>query len=166
MRIYVLTLSEVFDTGLATLLDTFSTANGLANSAGTPSTRFDVTIIGVRTRVRTSQGLAVPVQSATELTPPDVALVPAIGAKLPDTLRVALEQRETSEAHSALLPCSFLQFSVPSLFSPRITSDNPLFTKKPLIYNRSFFYFNFWQTYICQDNGHVKSSLLAIFSPL
>lgn len=102
MRIYVLTLSEVFDTGLATLLDTFSTANGLANSAGTPSTRFDVTIIGVRTRVRTSQGLAVPVQSATELTPPDVALVPAIGAKLPDTLRVALEQRETSEAQALL----------------------------------------------------------------
>ena len=102
MRIYLLALSEVFDTGLSSLLDTFSTANALAESAGASSTRFDVTIIGVRPRVRTSQGLSVPVRLATRLTPPDVALVPAIGAKLPDTLQVALEQRETVDAQTLL----------------------------------------------------------------
>ncbi len=102
MRIYVLALSDVFDTGLSTLLDTFSTANALADSAGSSSTRFDVTIIGVRPRVLTSQGLSVPVRSATRLAPPDVALVPAIGAKLPDTLRLALEQRETADAQALL----------------------------------------------------------------
>lgn len=91
MRIYVLTLHDVFDTGLATLLDTFGTANALAESTGTSSTRFDVTIIGVRPRVRTSQGLTVPVRPATRLARPDVVLVPAVGAKMPETLRVALE---------------------------------------------------------------------------
>ena len=58
MRIYVLALNEVFDTGLTTLLDTFGTANDLAESAGTPSTRFDVTVVGVRSRVYTSHGLS------------------------------------------------------------------------------------------------------------
>lgn len=102
MRIYVLALSEVFDTGLSTLLDTFSTANALAESTGASSTRFDITIVSVRRHVRTSQGLSVPVMSATRLTHPDVVLVPAIGAKLPDTLRVALEQQETADAQALL----------------------------------------------------------------
>ena len=102
MRIYVLALSEVFDTGLATFLDTFSTANALAESTGTSSVRFDVSIIGVRSRVLTSQGLSVPVLSATRRMPPDVALVPAIEAKLPDALRVKLEQRETVDAQALL----------------------------------------------------------------
>ncbi|MBX3331801.1 MAG: helix-turn-helix domain-containing protein [Nitrospira sp.] len=102
MRIYVLALSQVFDTGLATFLDTFSTANELAESTGTSSMRFDVTIIGIRPRVLTSHGLSVPVHSTKGLRPPDVALVPAIGAKLPDTLRVVLEQRETADAQTLL----------------------------------------------------------------
>ena len=85
MRIYVLALNEVFDTGLTTLLDTFGTANDLAESAGTPSARFDVTVVGVRSRVYTSHGLSVPVRSAARLARPDVALVPALGAKMPDT---------------------------------------------------------------------------------
>lgn len=102
MRIYVLTLHDVFDTGLATLLDTFSTANSLGESTGISSTRFDVTIVGVRPRVRTSQGLSVPVKTPTQLAPPDVVLVPAIGAKMPDTLRAALDRRDTADAQSLL----------------------------------------------------------------
>ncbi len=98
----MLTLSEVFDTGLSTLLDTFSVANALAESAGTSSTRFDVTIVGVRSRIRTSQGLSVPAQSTSGLPHPDVVLVPAIGAKQPDTLRTALERRETADAQALL----------------------------------------------------------------
>ena len=102
MRIYVLALNEVFDTGLSTLLDTFSTANDLAESAGTSSTRFDVTVVGVRPRVHTSQGLSVPVRSATRLARPDVVLVPALGAKMPETLRVALERRDITDAQALL----------------------------------------------------------------
>jgi transcriptional regulator GlxA family with amidase domain len=102
MRIYVLSLHDVFDTGLASLLDTFSTANTLAESTRTSQTRFEVTIIGVRPRVQTSQGLSVPVRSATRLSRPDVVLVPAIGAKMPETLRVALERRDTADAQALL----------------------------------------------------------------
>jgi len=102
MRIYVLALNDVFDTGLSTLLDTFSTANELAESAGTASARFDVTVIGVRPRVRTSQGLLVPVRPAMRLARPDVVLVPAIGSKMPETLRVALERRDVTDAQALL----------------------------------------------------------------
>ncbi|MEP6934393.1 MAG: helix-turn-helix domain-containing protein [Nitrospirota bacterium] len=102
MRIYVLTLNEVFDTGLATLLDTFGTANELAEVAGTSSTRFDVTVEGVRPRVNTSQGLSVPVRPATGLPRPDVALVPVLGAKMPNTLRVALERRDIKDTQALL----------------------------------------------------------------
>ena len=48
MRIYILALDEVFDTGLSTVLDTFSIANDLAESAGTPSIHFEITVVGVR----------------------------------------------------------------------------------------------------------------------
>ena len=102
MRIYVLVLNEVFDTGLSTLLDTFSTANDLAGSAGASSTRFDVTVVGVRSRVRTSQGLSVPIRLATRLARPEVVLVPALGAKMPETLRVALERRDVKDAQALL----------------------------------------------------------------
>ena len=102
MRIYVLALNEVFDTGLTTLLDTFCTANDLVDSAGTPSTRFDVTVVGVRSRVHTSHGLLVPIRSATRLACPDVALVPALGAKMPETVRLALERRDVKDAQVLL----------------------------------------------------------------
>jgi transcriptional regulator GlxA family with amidase domain len=102
MQIYVLALHDVFDTGLATFLDTFSTANTLAKSTGTSSTRFEVKIVGVRPRVRTSQGLSVPVQLAAQLARPDVVLVPAIGAKMPEALRVALNRRDTADAQALL----------------------------------------------------------------
>jgi transcriptional regulator GlxA family with amidase domain len=98
MRIYILALDEVFDTGLSTVLDTFSIANDLAKSAGTPSVHFEVTIVGVRRRVHTSQGLSVPVVSAAQLARPDIVLIPALGAKMPETLQVALERRDVVDA--------------------------------------------------------------------
>lgn len=98
MRIYILALDEVFDTGLSTVLDTFSIANDLAKSAGTPSVHFEVTVVGVRRRVHTSQGLSVPVVSATQLARPDIVLIPALGAKMPETLQVALERRDVADA--------------------------------------------------------------------
>jgi len=102
MRIYVLALDEVFDTGLSTVLDTFSIANDLAESAGTPSIHFEVTVVGVRRRVRTSQGLSVPVVAAAQLARPDIVLIPALGAKMPETLQVALERRDVADAGELL----------------------------------------------------------------
>ncbi|WP_413933205.1 GlxA family transcriptional regulator [Nitrospira sp. BLG_1] len=102
MRIYVLALNQVFDTGLSAFLDTFSTANNLTKSLGASSTRFNVTIVGVRPQVHTRHGLSVPVRLARRLTHPDVVLVPALGAHLPETLRVALEQQEITDAQMLL----------------------------------------------------------------
>lgn len=102
MRVYILALDEVFDTGLATLLDTFSIANDLAESAGTPSIHFEVTIVGVRRRVHTSQGLLVPVVLAAQLARPDIVLIPALGAKMPATLQLALERRDVADIEELL----------------------------------------------------------------
>ena len=48
MRVDVLALNGVFDTGLAAVLDAFATANDLAQQQGLQSLRFDVTVVGVR----------------------------------------------------------------------------------------------------------------------
>jgi hypothetical protein len=61
MKVYVVVLDKVFDTGLSTILDTFGVANALAASAGTPSTKFEVTMVGVRSKVTTNRNLSVPV---------------------------------------------------------------------------------------------------------
>lgn len=102
MRVYILALQDTFDTGLSTLLDTLSVANELAASSGTLTTRFDVTIVGVRSRVTTNHGLSIPARPAMELARPDVALVPAVGAKMPDTLRILLDRREIVDAQRLL----------------------------------------------------------------
>ncbi|MFO0777542.1 MAG: helix-turn-helix domain-containing protein [Nitrospira sp.] len=102
MRIYIVALQNTFDTGLSTLLDTFSIANELAASSKALTTRFDVTIVGVRSRVTTSHGLSIPARRATGLAHPDIALVPAVGAKMPDTLSRLLDQREIVDAQSLL----------------------------------------------------------------
>ncbi|BCA53876.1 AraC family transcriptional regulator [Nitrospira sp. KM1] len=102
MRIYIVALQNTFDTGLSTLLDTFSVANELAASSKALTTRFDVTIVGVRSRVTTSHGLSIPARRATGLAHPDIALVPAVGAKMPDTLSRLLDQREIVDAQSLL----------------------------------------------------------------
>ena len=83
MRVSVLALESVFDTGLATVLDAFQTANELADLSGLSSSRFDVTIVGVRKNVKTSQGFTVPVRPVAKRAP-DCVVVPAIGFKMPD----------------------------------------------------------------------------------
>jgi transcriptional regulator GlxA family with amidase domain len=102
MRIYVLALDGVFDTGLATVLDAFATANELAEMSGLAAPRLDVTIVGVRKAVNTSQGLIVPVVIAPLRTVPDWVVVPAIGFKMPGPLQEALARPEVSDAGEAL----------------------------------------------------------------
>lgn len=102
MRVHILVLENVFDTGLATLLDAFETANELAEIAGLASPRFDVAIIGVRKAVKTSQGLIVPVVPAPKRIIPDWVVVPAIGFKMPGPLQKALARPDVSEAANTL----------------------------------------------------------------
>ena len=102
MKIHVLALDGVFDTGLATVLDAFETANELAEMSGLASPRFDVAIVGVRKAVKTSQGLAVPVAAAPMQIVPDWAVVPAIGFKMPGPLQMALGRPDVRDAGETL----------------------------------------------------------------
>lgn len=102
MHIQLLALDGVFDTGLSVLLDAFGTANELAAMQGLDSLRFEVTVVGVRKRVRTSQGLAVPVAPIDIDQPPDWIIVPAIGYKMPGPLQQALLRPDVGDATRAL----------------------------------------------------------------
>lgn len=103
MRIAVLALQGVFDTGLSVTLDAFSTANALAATlpAGTP--RFDVTIVGVRRKVRSMQGLTIPVKALSPGLKPDWVIVPALKATTPATLVPTLDRPDVREAKAQLL---------------------------------------------------------------
>jgi transcriptional regulator GlxA family with amidase domain len=94
MRIAVLVLDGVFDTGLSAMLDTFALANGFA-----PRT-FSVARVGVRRRVTTGQGLVMTLDPMPAQI--DLLLVPALGAKAPDAIDAQLTRRDVRDA------CSFL----------------------------------------------------------
>src|SRR5262249_42826072 len=90
MRISVLALDDCFDSGLAIVLDTLATANELAGK-----TLFDVSVVGVRKRVTTSNGFTVPLVAGSR---PDLAIVPALGCKTPERLSAALERPDIADA--------------------------------------------------------------------
>ncbi len=102
MKINVLALDGVFDTGLATVLDAFAIANELAAMSGLESPRFDVTVTGMRRRIRTAQGLGVPAAAAERKKTPDWVVVPAIGCKMPAPLEHALTRADVRDALAML----------------------------------------------------------------
>jgi transcriptional regulator GlxA family with amidase domain len=101
MKVYVLALNGVFDTGLSTVLDAFQTANELAEMSNLVTSRFEVRIVSVNRTVKTSQGLGVPVHRLGNGVP-DCVVVPAIGLKMPDPLLAALAKPEIRMATEAL----------------------------------------------------------------
>lgn len=102
MKLDVLALDGVFDTGLSTVLDVFTTANELGATLRLDVAPFDVTMTGVRKRVRTSQGLSVPIARALGAGTADWLIVPALGCKMPETLEPALGRADVRDACAAL----------------------------------------------------------------
>ena len=102
MRLHLLVLDGVFDLGLAALTDTLTTANELAATLEDPPAPIEITLVGVRRRVRTAQGLTVPVRPADSVGRPDAVLVPALGAKMPDALAARLDKADVADAVLAL----------------------------------------------------------------
>jgi len=94
MRIAVLVVDDVFDTGLTSVLDTFETANELA---GPDADRYEVSVVSPRSRVRTHHGLEVPLAPLPRR-PPDLVIVPALACKRPDTIVAALGRPDVAEA--------------------------------------------------------------------
>ena len=101
MKVGVLVVNHCFDTGLATVVDAFNTANELAQMSGMKSARFELEMIGVRRSVTTANGLTVPVGSAKNRAP-DIIVIPAIGYKMPDQLEKALTRQEIRDAAELL----------------------------------------------------------------
>jgi len=102
MRIHLLVLDEAFDLGLAALTDTLATANELRATLAEPPPPIELTLVGVRRRVRTAHGLVVPVAAAADVPVPDIALVPALAAKMPATLAARLERPDVRDAGAVL----------------------------------------------------------------
>jgi transcriptional regulator GlxA family with amidase domain len=98
MRLHLIVLDGVFDLGLAALTDTLTTANELAATLADPPAPIEIALVGVRKRVRTAQGLTVPVVAATAVRRPDVVLIPALGAKMPDALAARLDRDDVRDA--------------------------------------------------------------------
>jgi hypothetical protein len=103
MRCEVIALDGIFDTGLSTVLDVFTTANELIGLFDLGIPPFDVSVVGVRRRVRTAQGLSVPLTIRTAGAPADWVVVPALGFRTPETLEPVLARPDVRAA-SALLP--------------------------------------------------------------
>jgi transcriptional regulator GlxA family with amidase domain len=91
MRICVASTDDVFDTGLAALLDTFETANELA---GEP--RFVVSVVSPRGELHTHQGFAVRAPRPPSRAP-DLVIVPALACKQPATIVGALDRDDVRE---------------------------------------------------------------------
>lgn len=86
MRISVLVVDDVFDTGLASILDTFETANELAGQS-----QFEITLTSPRAHVRTHLGFNVPV-APLPARAPELVIVPALACKQPGTIVAALDR--------------------------------------------------------------------------
>jgi transcriptional regulator GlxA family with amidase domain len=96
MRIYVLVANDVFDTGLAAVLDTFEAANELAGER-----RFDVTVASPRAGARTHHGFSIP-SAPLPTRGPDLVVVPALACKQPETIVAALDRPEVRELAAAV----------------------------------------------------------------
>jgi transcriptional regulator GlxA family with amidase domain len=102
MRISVLALDGVFDTGISVVLDALQTANELAEMSRLSGPRFDVTVVGMRREVTTSLGHTIPAKSAVRRTAPDWVIIPALGFKMPGPLQVALARPDVREVTKVL----------------------------------------------------------------
>ena len=102
MKLHLLVLDGVFDLGLAALTDTLVTANELAPTLKDAPAPIELTLVGVRRRVHTAQGLTVPVVPADSVARPDAVLVPALGAKMPEALAARLVRPDVADAAALL----------------------------------------------------------------
>ena len=102
MRIAILVLEGAFDLGLTSVLDGFRVANSLSRHQG-QDPPFQISVLGVRKRVRSAGGLVVPVQAAPADLKPDWVVVPALGATTPDLLVPALARPDVRDARAQIL---------------------------------------------------------------
>jgi transcriptional regulator GlxA family with amidase domain len=102
MRIHILALNGVFDSGLAAVLDAFGMANALAEMTGISSLRFQTKVVGLHKSITTAHGLSLPVIAAARAQTPDAVVMPAILHMRQAPLVKALASSEVREAGAVL----------------------------------------------------------------
>jgi transcriptional regulator GlxA family with amidase domain len=102
MRIFVLALEGLFDSGLTTMLDAFMMANSLACATGMRSAGFDITVAGMRPQVHTQLGMQVPVRDMTGAPAPDWVVLPALNRTTAEALVPVLGRDDVVDALAAL----------------------------------------------------------------
>ena len=103
MRVCVLALDGLFDTGLTVALDALGLANKFATRGKGGKPPFEVSVIGLRKRVRSAHGLTIPVQNVTPDLRPDWVIVPALSTGTPEQLVPALSRPDVMKAKAQLL---------------------------------------------------------------
>ena len=101
MRVSVLVLDGVFDSGLSVVLDTLETANTLLETSH-KQRRYEVTLCGLRQSATTHHGLRIQLERASDSQRPDLVIVPALGDKTLETIVAALKRRDVSDAADLL----------------------------------------------------------------
>lgn len=139
MRIYLLLLDDVFDTGVSVLMDTLNTANELAVATGLTLPLIEVKVVGVRRRVRTAMGFTRLVEHVRTVTSPDWIVVPALNAKQPERLVATLGRRDVQEAveqlrkwHALNIPLAAACISTFLLAEAGILNESEATTSWPL----------------------------------
>jgi transcriptional regulator GlxA family with amidase domain len=106
MRIAILAVDGMFDSGLAVTLDVLATANALRAEAAATTTPFEVTVTAIRNEVRTGHALRLATTPLAELAdragPPDLLIMPAVGLCSPDEI-VAIVRSNPALAHVTAL---------------------------------------------------------------
>ena len=101
MRIVLLALDGLFDTGLSVLREALGLANKLGPMVGVPKN--EISVVGVRKKVRSALGLTVPVEAITPRLKPDWVIVPAVYTPMPEQMIAMLERPDVKSAKAALL---------------------------------------------------------------
>jgi len=103
MRIAVVALHQFWATGLTVTLDAFALANSFSSAKMNGSPFFDVSVVGVRKKVTSGQGVTMSVKPITPQLKPDWVIVPALNTGTPDRLLPALERPDVKQVKSHLL---------------------------------------------------------------
>ncbi|MFH8889025.1 GlxA family transcriptional regulator [Streptomyces sp. NPDC017949] len=95
MKVAVLALDGVFDSGISALLDVLHTANALRDQLDGAPPPFDIRTVGVRRRVRTGLGHRIDTEPATTAHDAGLLVLPALMERRP----AALVEAVASDAH-------------------------------------------------------------------
>lgn len=86
MKIAILAVDGMFDSGLSVVLDILAAANALRPEVAAAAPPFEVTITGTGQEIRTGHGLRLATAPLSDLGVPDLLVMPAVGLLAPEEI--------------------------------------------------------------------------------